>query len=57
MNKFKMLVVAALAAATVATGALAAAPSASAMPQQYPLPPNCVWMDYGKYSFVICFPK
>jgi hypothetical protein len=32
MNKLKMLVVAALAAATVGVGALAAAPSASAMP-------------------------
>ena len=32
MNKFKMLVLTALAAATVGTGALAAAPSASAMP-------------------------
>jgi hypothetical protein len=32
MNKLKMLVVAALAAATVGTGALAAAPSASALP-------------------------
>ena len=31
MNKLKMLVLAALAAATVAVGALAAAPSASAM--------------------------
>jgi hypothetical protein len=32
MNKLKMLVLTALAAATVGTGALAAAPSASAMP-------------------------
>ena len=34
MNKLKMLVGTALAAATVGTGALAAAPSASAMPIQ-----------------------
>jgi hypothetical protein len=32
MNKLKMLVLAAMAAATVGTGALAAAPSASAAP-------------------------
>jgi hypothetical protein len=33
MNKLKMLVLTGLAAATVGTGALAAAPSASAMPR------------------------
>jgi hypothetical protein len=36
MNKIKMLVLAALAAATVGTGALAAAPSASAAPSLQP---------------------
>jgi hypothetical protein len=42
MNKFKMLVVAALAAATVGTGALAAAPPASAQR------PDCraLWRQY-----------
>jgi hypothetical protein len=34
MNKLKMLALTALAAATIGTGALAAAPSASAMPAQ-----------------------
>jgi hypothetical protein len=38
MNKLKTLVVTALAAATVGTGALAAAPSASAEPTQQPTP-------------------
>jgi hypothetical protein len=41
MNKLTMLVVAALAAATVAIGALAAAPSASAEPWH---PANCVYI-------------
>jgi hypothetical protein len=36
MNKLKMLVLAALAAATVAVGALAAAPSASAAAPKQP---------------------
>jgi hypothetical protein len=39
MNKLKMLVLTALAAATVGTGALAAAPSASALPP-IPIPKN-----------------
>lgn len=34
MNKLKMLVLTAVAAATIGTGALVAAPSASAMPAQ-----------------------
>ena len=34
MNKLKMLALTAMAAATIGTGALAAAPSASAMPAQ-----------------------
>jgi hypothetical protein len=38
MSKLKMLVLAAMAAATVGTGALAAAPSASAQPIQQPTP-------------------
>jgi Spy/CpxP family protein refolding chaperone len=36
MNKLKMLVLAALAAATIGTGGLAAAPSASAAPSLQP---------------------
>jgi hypothetical protein len=54
MNKLKTLVVTALAAATVGTGALAAAPSASAAPNLGPLPPNCVVIERGHYTFVIC---
>jgi hypothetical protein len=50
MNKLKMLVLTALAAVTVGTGALAAAPSASAMPIN-----TCakLYQKYEMYSNVL----
>jgi hypothetical protein len=44
MNRFKTFVVTALAAATVATGALVAAPSASAMP-------NCTYFENKSIAY------
>lgn len=44
MNKVKMLVLAALVAATVVVGALAAAPSASAVPIS---PKNCIYIYFS----------
>jgi hypothetical protein len=48
MNKLTMFLVAAFAAATVAIGALAAAPSASAAPF------GCVLIKIGPNSFYLC---
>jgi hypothetical protein len=56
MNKFKTLLLTAVAAATMGTGALAVSPSASAEPNLGPLPKGCVLGHFGQYTFVICPP-
>jgi hypothetical protein len=50
MNKLTMFVLAAVAAATVAIGALAAAPSASASHREG----NCVWFGPPGHQILIC---
>jgi hypothetical protein len=50
MNKLRMLVLTALAATTIGTGALAAAPSASAKPDT----DNCVhWLNSYRNSMLV----